>query len=164
MFTPMAAASYSDCRKRSYERPCPSRSTRSGTTPPYGFSTTTTGLPRPNPAAYRQARQVPPDPSHARRTAAPTVLQRRQRDLGLVEVHAVDACVDLQADDGPQVLPPHGVVAVHHVVPVLHPGAFDPQRVARPAVDVPLGTLLQDVPDLPAAGVQDRRREVLLSG
>ena len=56
--------------------------------------------------------------------------------LGLVELDAVDAGVDLDPDDRLEVLPPHRVVAVHVEALVLAVRALDPAGVAGLLVDV----------------------------
>src|ERR1043165_1658891 len=101
----------------------------------------------------RKRRKVRAEATHARVAEAAAVLERRDRDLRLVEVHALDAGVDLDPHDRLEVLAPDRVVAIHHVVPVLRAGDLDPERVARLAVDVALRALLEDVGDLLAVRV-----------
>lgn len=99
------------------------------------------------PPVGRLLLEVGAEPLHAVLAEARAVLERAHRQLGLVELDAVDAGVDLDPDHGLEVLAPDRVVAVHVEALVLAVGALHPVRVARLLVDVADHALLDQVGD-----------------
>ena len=108
------------------------------------------------------ALQVGAEALHAVLAEAGAVLERTHRQLGLVELDAVDSGIDLDPDDRLQVLAPDRVVAVHVVALVVAVGALDPVRVTRLLVDVARDALGDDVGDLLAVTVDQAAGEVVL--
>ena len=111
-----------------------------------------------------QALQVGPEPGHAVAAEAGAVLHRPERQLGLVELDAVDAGVDLDPDDRLEVLPPDRVVAVHVEALVVAVRALHPAGVAQVLVDVAGDALLDQVGHRLAGAVGQPAREVGLEG
>ena len=110
----------------------------------------------------RQLLQIGPETLHAVLAEARAVLEGPHRQLGLVELDAVDAGVDLDPDDRLEVLPPHRVVAVHVVALVLAVGALHPVRVTRLLVDVAGDALLDQVGHRLTVAVDQAVGEVVL--
>jgi hypothetical protein len=79
-----------------------------------------------------------------------------------VELDAVHAGVDLDSDDGLEVLAPDGVVAVHVEAPVVTVRALHPLRVQSHLMDVPRAALLDQVGDRLAVAVAQAPWEVVL--
>ncbi len=94
-----------------------------------------------------QRLQVLAEGSHAVLAEAAAVLQAGERQVRLVQLDAVHPGVDLDADDGLEILAPDRVVAVHQVAVVLAVGALHPAGVQGVAVDVARGALLEQVGD-----------------
>ncbi len=99
---------------------------------------------------------------HALLAEAAAVLQRRQRQLRLVELDAVHPGVDLDPDHRLEVFAPDRVVAIHRVAGMLAVRALDPVRVARFPVDVPRDALVDQVGHRLAVAVDQPAGKVVL--
>src|SRR5260221_12640005 len=109
-----------------------------------------------------EPRQIRLEQLHAVLAEAAAVAGREDGQVSFVKLDARDTRVDLDPDDGLEVLAPDRVVAVHQVGVVLAVGALDPGRVTRRAEDVPRDALLEQVGDLLAVAVYQPAREIIL--
>ena len=99
--------------------------------------------------------------AHAILTEAGTVLHGAERRGGFVELHAVNAGVDLQADDGLQIFAPDRVVAVHVVAVLRAVGRFDPTGMVGAAVEPARGAFLEQIGDGLTGAVGQAVREIV---
>src|SRR5664280_2433388 len=86
---------------------------------------------------------------------ASAVLHGAERRRGLVELYAMHSRIDLQADDGLDVLAPDWIVPIHIVAVLICVGRFDPPRMVGYSVEATRGAFLKKVGYLLSVAVDE---------